>query len=413
MAGKCFRDPPADRLSNIQSCFMDFLWEKLHCIQRSVLNPPKEERGLMHLQSQTLRIEFIQRLLTDSEISNWSNVLFSTLRGSEGLRLGRDSLWLDPQKLKLFKIPGFYQKLFKVWAISKIPQKRTVNSVFWLLNKPLIFGSCLGLSSEWSYFVTEENLLNSGSNVISVSSETEKLGMRSTRLVSRALDKWRITSSETDLKLLLDYSLGFINPDSDSFPGFYLTPIMDSCGGCFLELNSLIVMGSDVTSGKICYKIHAFIQCSRLTPLFAVLNHIFNYFNECEYLKPQINAFIEKQSRKYQCQLFNFILGHAKIAIYSERKAKNDLRVCNDLNAVYTNYFKSRILIDLNYFCILYCWIKLVAVVHCNKVASNLSLWFRAHVQTECCEERVSENARLCLKRPLVRENVLGNPREQ
>ncbi len=30
---------------------------------------------------------------------------------------------------------------------------------------------------------------------------------------------------------------------------------MDNCEGCFLEVNNLIVKGSDITSGKVCYKI--------------------------------------------------------------------------------------------------------------------------------------------------------------
>ncbi len=361
--------------------------------------------------------------------------------------MDRALLWLDPQKLKLSKCPGFYLNLFKVWALFKIPEERTVNSLYWLLHEPLIFGSRLALSSELSYFVTEVNLLNSGlltigqslqvagANFIDVSSVTEKLGMRSTRLVARGLDKWKTALSEKELKLLLDYSLGFIHPDcTDYFPDLYLTPIMDNCGGgCFLEVNRLIVMGSDVTSGKVCYKIcvkifnkkaldkkndtpwrgvlhvkesekpewrvlyksplskrigdlqwrllhdaiavnafvsvinsdvdqncsfcsqketvfHAFMQCSRLCSSVIVLNNIFNCFNECFSMKVFICGFKYSQSHKYQCQLFNFILGHAKMAIYTTRIEKNDHGVCNDLKTVFTNSVKSKILIDFNYY---------------------------------------------------------------
>ncbi len=141
-------------------------------------------------------------------------------------------LRLDPQKLKLSMFPVFYQNLFKVWALFKIPEERTVcELLYWLLHEPVIFGSRLALSSELSYFVTEEDLLNSGlltigqalqvagDNVIDVISVTEKLGMRSTRWVARGLDKLKTALSEKELKLLLDYSLGFIHPDcTDSFP---------------------------------------------------------------------------------------------------------------------------------------------------------------------------------------------------
>ncbi len=61
---------------------------------------------------------------------------------------------------------------------------------------------------------------------------------------------------EKILQLLLDYLLGLVNPDyTDSFPDLYLIPIMDNCEGCFLEVNNLTVKGSDITSGKVCYKI--------------------------------------------------------------------------------------------------------------------------------------------------------------
>ncbi len=75
---------------------------------------------------------------------------FSILRGFEGLGLDRAILWLDPQKLKLSKFPVFYLNLFKARALFKISKERTVNSLYWLLHEPVIFGSCLALSSELS-----------------------------------------------------------------------------------------------------------------------------------------------------------------------------------------------------------------------------------------------------------------------
>ncbi len=58
---------------------------------------------------------------------------------------------------------------------------------------------------------------------------------------------------------------------------------------------------------------HVFMQCSRPTSLFSVLKNIFNCFNECFSMKKFICGFKYSQSCKYQCQLFNFILRHAKI----------------------------------------------------------------------------------------------------
>ncbi len=47
-----------------------------------------------------------------------------------------------------------------------------------------------------SGLLTIEQVLQAGANFIDVSSVTEKLGMRSTRLVARALDKWKAALSE-------------------------------------------------------------------------------------------------------------------------------------------------------------------------------------------------------------------------
>ncbi len=228
-------DPPVDLLFKIQSCLVDFFWDKLHWVPKSVIYLPKEEGGfgLVHLQSRTaaFRIQFIQRLLAGSENSNWKKATFSLLRGFEGMGLDGALFWLDPQKLKLSKFPVFYRNLFKVWTLFKIPKERTVNSLYWLLQEPLIFGSRLALTSELRYSVTEENLLNSGlltiGQVLEVAgvnfsdaiAKTEKLGMRSFRLVARALDKWKTALSEKELQLLLDNLLGLVNPDyTDSFP---------------------------------------------------------------------------------------------------------------------------------------------------------------------------------------------------
>ncbi len=48
-------DPPADVLAKIQSILIDFFWDKLHWVQKSVLYLSKGGggRGLIHLQSKT------------------------------------------------------------------------------------------------------------------------------------------------------------------------------------------------------------------------------------------------------------------------------------------------------------------------------------------------------------------------
>lgn len=226
-------DPQAYFLIKIQSILIDFFWYKLHWLQKHALYLSKDERGhgLVHLQSRiaAFRIQFIQRLLKGSEDANWRIVTFSVLKDFDGLGLDKVLLWMDPQKVKLSKFPVFYQNLFKVWALIEVQNKRTLNSLYWLLQEPLFFGSRLDLSKEMGYSVIEEDLLNSGISTIGhvqhiagtdfkdLNSMTERLGVRSTQLVARVLDKWRSALSENELKLFTDYSLGSIYADCRSY----------------------------------------------------------------------------------------------------------------------------------------------------------------------------------------------------
>lgn len=56
-------DPPADVLAKIQSILIDFFWDKLHWVKKSVLYLSKEEGGLglIHLLSRTavFRLQYI------------------------------------------------------------------------------------------------------------------------------------------------------------------------------------------------------------------------------------------------------------------------------------------------------------------------------------------------------------------
>jgi len=87
---------------------------------------------------------------------------------------------------------------------------------------------------------------------------------------------------------------------------------------------------------------HCFINCDRLSPLFDLLD-FFIFF---------IRDFGFKYSRlqKYKCQLINFIVGQAKLAIYISRR--NEIEQRNGQHGVpfFKNMFKSRILVDLNYY---------------------------------------------------------------
>ncbi len=210
----------------------------------------------MHKQSRTaaFRIQFIQRLLTGSEEFELeeSSLLYIERVRRHGIGW---SLILARSAKAETTFSDFYRNLFKVWTLFEIPKDCEL----------FVLAVARALTSEPRYSVTEENLLNSGlltigqvlqvagANFSDVIATTEKMAMRSFRLVARALDKWKTALSDKEFKLLLDYLLGLVNPDcTDSFPDLYFIPIMDNCEGCFLEVNNLIVKGSAITSGKVC-----------------------------------------------------------------------------------------------------------------------------------------------------------------
>ncbi len=65
---------------------------------------------------------------------------------------------------------------------------------------------------------------------------------------------------------------------------------------------------------------HNFLYRSRLNPLFDGLQNLCNCFNEKFSVQTFILGFKYVPKRKYECQLLNFILDEAKMAIYFTRR---------------------------------------------------------------------------------------------
>ncbi len=58
------------------------------------------------------------------------------------------------------------------------------------------------------------------------------------------------------------------------------------------------------------------MQCSRLEPLFTVLQNLFLCFGETFSIRIFICGFKNVQRKRFKCQLLNCLLGQAKMAIY-------------------------------------------------------------------------------------------------
>lgn len=94
---------------------------------------------------------------------------------------------------------------------------------------------------------------------------------------------------------------------------------------------------------------HAFMHCQRLRPLFAMLLRLFFKFNESFSLEIFIFGFKYVQKYRFKCQLLNFLLGQAKMAIYVSRKRKVEQDVNIDILIVFSTLVRCRILIDFHF----------------------------------------------------------------
>lgn len=95
---------------------------------------------------------------------------------------------------------------------------------------------------------------------------------------------------------------------------------------------------------------HAFMHCSRLVELFNALERVFFGFNET--FSDKIFIFGFRYVKKYRtvCQLLNFILGQAKMAIYLSRKNKVENGQNQDVVMVFAALIKSRLQIDFHFY---------------------------------------------------------------
>jgi len=86
-------DPPITLMTKLKALLVDFFWDKLHWVPQSILFLSKEAggQGLIHLQSRiaAFRLQFVQRLLTVSDVFNWNAVARLILDRLGNFNLGR------------------------------------------------------------------------------------------------------------------------------------------------------------------------------------------------------------------------------------------------------------------------------------------------------------------------------------
>ncbi len=95
---------------------------------------------------------------------------------------------------------------------------------------------------------------------------------------------------------------------------------------------------------------HCFTECLCLKPLFSWLECSFRKAGEVFSIKTFIFGFKYSKFQKNKCQLMNFILGQAKMAVYLSRKRKVEDGVDSDVVLLLNKMIKAGVIIDFNYY---------------------------------------------------------------
>uniref|UniRef100_A0A3B5R4A8 Reverse transcriptase domain-containing protein n=1 Tax=Xiphophorus maculatus TaxID=8083 RepID=A0A3B5R4A8_XIPMA len=258
-------DPPSGLLMKVQAEMVKFFWNGLHWVPQSVLFLPREEggQGLVHLASRTatFRLQFVQKYLTRFPV--WKDVASCILRRVNFLGLDAALFLTDFSFLKLKGLPLFYQSVFKSCAFFNLHRSNTNDSLYWLLEEPLVCGARLDVADSTvpgvagmlsrAGTVTLQHLIQvAGPDFENVQEVASTLGVRSARFTRRFLERVRERLTAEERRLLQRYVAEECHPDpSDSFPDVLLDPDFEEDGGPLLKGNKLDLCKAD---SKVLYR---------------------------------------------------------------------------------------------------------------------------------------------------------------
>lgn len=131
----------------------------------------------------------------------------------------------------------------------------------------MIGGSCLDVSNEGGFPVLTDLLIKSriitlgslicitGHDLSDSKAMEERLKMRSTRVVTRLLSKWKEVITKEELITIKDFKEGWIQPrDDDPFPNLSLAPDFEMCDVFLIKSNNLSLLGKEKASSKVMYE---------------------------------------------------------------------------------------------------------------------------------------------------------------
>lgn len=94
-----------------------------------------------------------------------------------------------------------------------------------------------------------------GSELSNTKAMAEKLGLKSIRVITQLLTKWKESITEKEFEMIKDFAERRIQPeDDDCFPNVCLIPDLEMCNGFLLRCSNLVLSGKGKVSGKVMYR---------------------------------------------------------------------------------------------------------------------------------------------------------------
>ncbi|TWW67065.1 Transposon TX1 uncharacterized 149 kDa protein ORF 2 [Takifugu flavidus] len=350
-------DPPSGLLAQVQSKMVDFFWDRLHWVPQSVLFLPREEggQGLIHLASRvaTFRLQFVQRwsfVQTDS--LHWLlkeplvcggrlDVCSSATPGLKEALIRRRMVTLE----QLVAAAG--PELTDAQAVSSALGVRSVRLIQRSLGlwKQRLSTKEKGLlllhgrgeaetdpTDDFPELHLHPDLLDLGGPLLDGCGSGSLHSMDRRILyanIVKTLNKDKLKNREVTV---WKDRLGGQSPQ---WRALYKPPIKKRTG----DLQWRILHGAIATSAFLSILnpntlsncpfcdfnesvFHVFTGCSRLVGLFRVLTDVFRLFNVMFTTAVFICGTRHKRAEKGKCQILNFLISEAKLAIYLTRRDK-------------------------------------------------------------------------------------------
>ncbi|XP_044227204.1 uncharacterized protein LOC122995885 [Thunnus albacares] len=226
-------------------------------------------QGLVHLASRgaAFRLQFIQRLLTGPTDLVWRTLSCCILQRFGGLGLGLSLFLMDSKRLDASSLPAFYRSVFSVWTLLRKHRQEQDDSLYWLLQEPVLFGGLLDCPS-WGGPTLSRLLHTAGVSTLGQAVElagprlddpvglAARMGVRSTRVINQLLKHWKQKLTGHQCLLLTDFCDGALLPNcTDPYPTIGLFLDFKNCSGPLLEPVDPVGASLEDASGKTLYKL--------------------------------------------------------------------------------------------------------------------------------------------------------------